>query len=112
MMDNFKMPPFLRQIIIIVVILSAVVALKFTAPITSLILLSIFLSLLIYPFLKWLEKRGLFYNIGMLITLLGIFILGLGILAFLVVTLSQLVQALPDLSIKSSNFCTIRKSNN
>ena len=104
MVDNFKIPQFLRQIIIIVVILSAVVALKFTAPITSLILLSIFLSLLIYPFLKWLEKRGISYNIGMLVTLLGIFILGLGILAFLVVTLSQLVQALPSLSIKSSNF--------
>ncbi|MCZ3366772.1 MULTISPECIES: hypothetical protein [Methanobacterium] len=63
-----------QQIIVIVVILSAVVALKFTAPITSLILLSIFLSLLIYLFLKWLEKRGLSYNIGMVITLLGIFI--------------------------------------
>ena len=104
MADNFKIPPFLRQIIIIAVILSAVVALKFTAPITSLILLSIFLSLLIYPFLKWLEKRGISYNMGMLITLLGIFILGIGILAFLVVALSQLVQALPSLSIKSSDF--------
>ena len=104
MVDNFKIPPFLRQIIIIVVLLSAVVALKFTAPITSLILLSIFLSLLIYPFLRWLERRGLSYNWGMLLTLLGIFILGIGILAFLVVTLSQLVQALPGLSIKSSSF--------
>lgn len=102
--NDFKIPPFLRQIIIIAVILSAVVALKFTAPITSLILLSIFLSLLFYPFLKWLEKRGLSYNMGMLITLVGIFVLGLGILAFLVVTLSQLVQALPSLSIKSSSF--------
>lgn len=104
MVDNFKIPSFLRQIIIIVVVLSAVVALKFTAPITSLILLSVFLSLLIYPFLKWLERRGLSYNWGMLLTLLGIFILGLGILAFLVVTLSQLVQSLPSLSIKSSSF--------
>ncbi|WP_176720228.1 MULTISPECIES: hypothetical protein [Methanobacterium] len=69
------------------------------------------MSLLICPFLKWLEKE-VSYNIGMLITLLGIFILGLGILAFLVATLSQLVQALPSLLIKSSNFCTIRKSNN
>jgi AI-2 transport protein TqsA len=55
--EDFKIPPFLRQIIIIAIILTAVVALKFTAEITSLILLSIFLSLLLYPFLRWLEKK-------------------------------------------------------
>jgi len=103
MMDDFKIPPFLRQIIVIAVILAAVVALKFTAPITSLILLSIFLSIIIYPFLKWLEKRGLSYNVSILLTLVGIFALGAGILAFLVITLAQLVKAIPTLSISSSS---------
>lgn len=104
MINDFKIPPFLRQIIIIAIIFVAVVGLKITAPILGLILLSIFLSLLFYPFLKWLEKRGISYNIGMLITLVGIFALGFGILAFLVVTLSQLIQAIPSLSISSSTF--------
>ena len=104
MIDEFKMSPFLRQIIIITIILASVVALKFTAPITSLLLLSIFLSILIYPFLRWLEKKGLSYNFSILVTLIGVFLLGAGILAFLVVTLAQLVKSIPSLSISSSSF--------
>jgi predicted PurR-regulated permease PerM len=104
MIDDFKIPPFLRQIIVIAVIFVAVVGLKITAPIMSLIILSIFLSLLFYPFLKWLEKRGISYNIGMLITLVGIGALGFGVLAFMALSLSQLIQAIPSLSINSSDF--------
>ena len=88
MIDEFKIPPFLRQIIIIAIILVSVVALKFTESITSLLLLSIFLSILIYPFLRWLEKKGLSYNLSILVTLIGVFLLGAGILAFLLVTLA------------------------
>ena len=104
MINDFEIPPFLRQIIVIAVIFVAVVGLKITAPIMSLIILSIFLSLLFYPFLKWLEKRGLSYNKGMLITLVGIAALGFGVLAFLALSLSQLIQAIPSLSINSSDF--------
>lgn len=104
MNDNFKIPPFLRQIIIITIILAAAVALKFTAPITSLILLSIFLSILFYPFLRWLEKKGLSYNNSVILTLIGVSALGFGILAFLVTTLAQLVKEIPNLSISSSSF--------
>ena len=104
MIDEFKIPPFLRQIIIIAIILVSAVALKFTASITSLLLLSIFLSILIYPFLRWLEKKGLSYNLSILVTLIGVFLLGAGILAFLLVTLAQLVKSIPSLSINSSSF--------
>jgi AI-2 transport protein TqsA len=103
-MTDLKIPPFLHQIIIIAVIFIAMIGLKFTAPITSLILLSIFLSIIIYPFLKWLEKRGLSYNSSIILTLVGIFALGFGILAFLAVSLSQLVQTIPTLSIDPSGF--------
>lgn len=104
LIDNFNIPPFLRQIIIITIILAAAVALKFTAPITSLILLSIFLSILFYPFLRWLEKKGLSYNHSVILTLIGVSALGFGILAFLVTTLAQLVKEIPNLSISSSGF--------
>ena len=103
-MSNDNIPPFLRQIIIIAIIFVAVIGLKYTAPITSLILLSIFLSILIYPFLRWLEGKGLSYNLSILVTLVGIFALGMGILAFLALTLAQLVKALPTFSISSSGF--------
>jgi len=62
MAEDFKIPPFLRQIIIVAVIFVAVIGIKYTASILSLILLSIFLSVLIYPFLMWLKRRGLSYN--------------------------------------------------
>ena len=104
MMDNFKMPPFLRLIIVIAVIFVAVIGLKFTASILGLVILSIFLSLLFYPFLRWLEKRGLSYNLSILVTLVGISALFLGILAFLAVSLAQLVKAIPSLTINSSSF--------
>lgn len=104
MIDDFKIPPFLRQIIIIAIIFVAIIGMKFTAPIMSLILLSLFLSILIYPFLRWLEKKGISYNLSIILTLIGIFALGLGILAFLVVTLAQLVKAIPSLSLNSSGF--------
>lgn len=104
MIQEFKMPPFMRQIIIIAIVLASVVALKFTAPITSLVLFSIFLSILIYPFLRWLEKKGLSYNLSIILTLVGVFALGGVILAFLVVTLAQLVKAIPTFTISSSSF--------
>lgn len=104
MIDDFKMPPFLRLIIIIAVIFVAIIGLKFTAPILSLVILSIFLSLLFYPFLRWLEKRGISYNLSILVTLVGIMALGLGVLAFLAISLAQLVKSIPSLTINSSSF--------
>ena len=103
-MKDLEIPPFLRPILIITIIFVAVIGLNYTASISSLILLSIFLSLLIYPFLKWLEKRGLSYNVSILLTLAGILVLGLLILGFLFITLEQLANALPSISIQSNNF--------
>lgn len=104
MNDNLNIPPFLRQIIIIAVVFIAILGIKFTAPILGLILLSIFLSMIIYPFLKWLENKGLSYNKSIFITLIGIFLLGMGILGFLIITLAQLVKEIPSMSIHSSSF--------
>ncbi len=104
MRDDINIPPFLRQIIIIAVIFVAVIGMHFTAPILSLVLLSVFLSLLFYPFLRWMEKKGLSYNLSMLILLVGIFALGFGIVAFLAVSLSQLIQTIPTLAISSNEF--------
>ncbi len=101
MKDDFKIPPFLRQIIIMAIIFVAIIGMKFSAPILSLVLFAIFISLLFYPLLKWLEKRGLSYNQAMLLVLVSVFALGLGILSFLVVSLSQLIQAIPTLEISS-----------
>jgi len=104
MIDDFKIPPFLRQIIIIAVIFIAIIGLKYSAPILSLILLSMFISIIIYPFLMWLKRRGLSYNLSVLVTLVGISALGFAIISFLVVTLAQLIKAIPSLSINSSGF--------
>ncbi len=100
--DDFVLPPFLRQIVIIAVIFVAIIGMKMASPILSLVLLSIFISILLYPLLKWLEKRGLSYNVAMLMVLVGVFALGLGILAFLVVSLSQLIMEIPTFSINTS----------
>ena len=104
MIEDFKIPPFLRQIVIIAVIFIAVIGIKFTAPILSLILLSMFVAVIIYPFLMWLKRKGLSYNLSVLVTLVGIAALGVAIMAFLVVTLAQLIKALPSLTINSSGF--------
>jgi len=104
MIEDFKIPPFLRQIVIIAVIFIAVIGIKVTAPILSLILLSMFIAVIIYPFLMWLKRRGLSYNLSVLVTLVGIAALGVAIIAFLVVTLAQLIKAIPSLTINSSGF--------
>jgi predicted PurR-regulated permease PerM len=104
MIDDFKIPPFLRQIIFIAVIFIAIIGMKFTAPILSLILLSLFIAIIIYPFLMWLKRRGLSYNLSVSITLAGIALLGVAIVGFLVVTLAQLIKAIPTLTINSSGF--------
>lgn len=70
--DDFVLPPFLRQIVIIAVIFVAIIGMKMASPILSLVLLSIFISILLYPLLKWLEKRGLSYNVAMLMVLVGV----------------------------------------
>ena len=104
MIEEFKIPPFLRQIIFIAVIFIAIIGIKFTAPILSLIILSIFIAIIIYPFLMWLKRRGLSYNLSVSITLVGIALLGVAIVGFLVVTLAQLVKAIPSLTINNSGF--------
>jgi AI-2 transport protein TqsA len=104
MIDDFKIPPFLRQIIIIAIIFAAIIGIKYTESILGLILLSIFLSILIYPFLMWLKRRGLSYNQSVIVTLIGVFALGAAITGFLVVSLAQLIKAIPTLSISSNSF--------
>lgn len=104
MVENYKIPPFLGQIVIIAVIFVAVIGMKYTAEILGPILLSMFLSIIIYPFLMWLKKRGLSYNLSVIVTLVGTLALGAAIIGFLVVTLAQLIKAIPTLSISSSGF--------
>ena len=104
MIDDFKIPPFLRQIIIIAVIFAAVIGIKYTEAILGLILLSIFLSILIYPFLMWLKRRGLSYNQSVIVTLVGVLALGAAVIGFLVVSLAQLIKAIPSLTISSNSF--------
>jgi AI-2 transport protein TqsA len=104
MIDDFKIPPFLRQIVIIAVIFVAFLGMKYTSEILGPLLLSIFLSIIIYPLLMWLKKRGLSYNLAVIITLVGILALGLAVIGFLVVALAQIIKAIPTLSISSSGF--------
>jgi AI-2 transport protein TqsA len=103
MAENFNIPPFLRSIIIVAVIFVAVIGIKYTASILSLILLSIFLSVLIYPFLMWLKRRGLSYNQSVIVTLVGVLALGAAVIGFLVVSVAQLVKAIPTLTINSNS---------
>jgi predicted PurR-regulated permease PerM len=103
MSDEFKIPPFLRQIIIIAVIFVALLGMKYTSEILGPILLAIFLSIIIYPVLMWLKKRGLSYNQAVAVTLVGTLALGAATLGFLVVSLGQLVKELPNLTINSSS---------
>lgn len=103
MNEELTIPPFLRQIIVIAVIFVAIMGLKFSAEIMGPILLAIFISIIIYPVLMWLKKRGLSYNQGVAVTLVGILALGAAILGFLVVSLGQLVKEIPNLTINSSS---------
>ena len=103
-MDEFKIPPFLRQIIVIAVIFVAIIGMKYSAEILGPILLSMFFSIIIYPFLIWLKRRGLSYNLSVIVTLVGTLALGAAIIGFLVVTLAQLIKAIPSLTINSSSF--------
>lgn len=104
MIDDFKIPPFLRQIVIIAVIFVAFLGMKYTSEILGPLLLSIFLSIIIYPFLMWLKKRGLSYNLAVIVTLVGTLALGAAVIGFLVVALAQLIKAIPTLSISSNSF--------
>jgi predicted PurR-regulated permease PerM len=51
-----------------------------------------------------LTKKGLSYNLSVLVTLVGTLALGAAIIGFLVYSLAQLVKALPTLTINSSGF--------
>jgi AI-2 transport protein TqsA len=102
--EEFKMPSFMKQILIIAVVLVAFLGMKYSSEILGPIFLSIFISIIIYPFLIWLTKKGLSYNLSVLVTLVGTLALGAAIMGFLVYSLAQLVKALPTLTINSSGF--------
>lgn len=104
MINELKMPSYVRQILIIVIILAAALGMYYTAPILSPIILTIFLSLIIYPFLMWLNKKGLSYNLSVIVTLLGILGIGIGVIWFLVVSLAELIKELPEVLASSSGF--------
>lgn len=101
-MIDLEIPPFLRQILILAIIIVSIVGLKFTAPIVGPLLLSVFFSILIYPFLIWLKKKGLSYNLALIITIIGALTLGILTLIFLFYTLNQLVSQLPEISIDTN----------
>lgn len=104
MINDLKMPSYLRQIIILVIILAAAIAMNYAAPILSPVILTIFISLITYPFLMWLNKKGLSYNISIIVTLLGILGIGIGVIWFLVVSLAELIEELPTVLASSSGF--------
>lgn len=104
MIEELKLPSFLRQIIVIAVIFVALLGMKFSAEILGPILLSMFLSIIIYPFLMWLKRRGLSYNLSVIVTLVGTLALGAAVIGFLVVSLAQLIKAVPSLTINNSGF--------
>ncbi len=99
MTEEYKIPPFLNQIVIIAVIILAFIGMKYIAPILGPVLISIFIAILIYPFLMWLKKKGFSYNVSILITIVATFVLGAGLLAILVDSLSQLAAAAPTITI-------------
>lgn len=103
MLEDIKIPGYLNKIIILMVILIALAGLKFVSSILGPILISMFFSILIYPFLKWLNKRGFSYNISIIITLVGFAVLGAFVIEILYFSLSQMVSALPNFSISSSS---------
>lgn len=100
-MEEYKIPSFMRQISIIAIIFIAVIGMKYSAEILGPLLLSIFISLIIYPFLMWLKKKGLSYNQSIILTLIATFAVGVGIIWFLAVSLAQLIKELPNLTINS-----------
>ena len=58
MIEEFKLPPFLRQVIVIAVIFVALLGMKFSAEIVGPILLSMFISIIILPFFNVAEEKG------------------------------------------------------
>lgn len=104
MMNDLKLPSYLRQIIVIAVIFAVVIGMKYTSEIVGPILLSMFISIIIYPFLMWLKKRGLSYNLSVIVTLVGTLALGAAVIGFLVVSLVQLIKAIPTLAISQNSY--------
>jgi AI-2 transport protein TqsA len=80
----------------------AFLGMKFSAEILGPMLLSIFISIIIYPFLICLKRRGLSYNLSVIVTLVVTLALGVAVIGFLVVSLAQLIKAIPTLTINSS----------
>jgi len=101
MNNELKLPSYIQPILVIGVIFVAFLGMKYSSEILGPLFLSIFISIIIYPFLMWLKKKGLSYNLSVLITLAGTLALGAAILGFLVVTLAQLVKAIPTFTIQN-----------
>ena len=99
---DLKIQPYTRQIMLIAFIFLAIIGLKYSSEILGPILLSVFISIIIYPLLRWFNKKGLSYNQSVIVTLVGTLIAGFAILWFLMVSLVQLVKELPDFTISSS----------
>lgn len=100
-MLDYKTPSYMRQIMVVAFLFVAILGMKYTSEILGPILLAVFISIIIYPFLMWLKKKGLSYNQSVIVTLILTFVLGAGILWFLAVSLVQLVKELPNLTLNS-----------
>lgn len=102
MFEDIKIPGYLNKIVVLVLVVLALAGLKLVSSILGPILIAMFFSILIYPFLKWLNRRGFSYNVSIIITLIGFAVLGAVIIEILYFSLSQMVSALPSFSINSS----------
>jgi predicted PurR-regulated permease PerM len=89
-MMNGKNGSILTAVLVVAGLFIILVGFKFGAPVLGPIFLSFFFAIVLTPLLKWFTRRGLSYRSALVVTVIGIGILGIMVLALMAYSLIDL----------------------
>lgn len=96
MTANITFPSIFRALVSLASLIIVLAAMRFFAPILAPILLALFFSILLFPLLSWLRRKGLPTGLAFGVMVLGVMLLGLGLVVLLGISFRQLEARLSD----------------
>ncbi|MEJ2555220.1 MAG: AI-2E family transporter [Anaerolineae bacterium] len=103
MTANTTFPSIFRALVSLASLIIVLAAMRFFAPILAPILLAFFFSILLFPLLSWLRRKGLPTSLAFGVMVLGVMLLGLGLVVLLGISFKQLEHRLPDYEVLLSD---------
>jgi AI-2 transport protein TqsA len=103
MTTDTTFPSIFRPLASLASLVIVLAAMRFSAPVLAPILLAFFFSILLFPILGWLQRKGLPTGLAFGVMAVGVILFSLGLIALLGMSFKQLESRLPEYEVLLSD---------